>query len=145
LVVAQDSRSLLRSARLALRPANVGDPMRVDVTYRDAPPRSGLVVELVYDPRRGLGRPPEMPSAPLTMKPIAMSGSGVVPFRWDGRQRLCVRGDLPVWCAPVAGRYRIRATLYDRADFYTVGWPPRPSPRVLGRTYSERFTIRDRP
>lgn len=143
LVVTQEPNSLLRSARLARRPAHLGDPLRVDVTYLDAPPGSGLVVELVFDPERGLGRPPPMPNAPLIRRPMPISGSGVLPITWDGRRRLCNEGDLAVWCAAVPGRFRIRATLYDRADFNTVGWPPSPPPKVLGQTYSERFTLPD--
>lgn len=141
LVIEREPGSLLRSARLALRPASLGDPLRVDIGYQDAPPGSGLVVELVYDPEPGLGRPPETPYAPLTRRPFALSGSGILPVNWDGRRRLCNVGDLPVWCTAVAGRFRIRATLYDRADFNTVGWPPSPPPKVLGRTYSDRFTL----
>jgi hypothetical protein len=121
--------------RLLLRPARLGDPLRVDFTYRDVPPGSGLVVEVVHDPEPGFVRSPDMPYAPLTRRPIPASESGVLPAVWDGGRRLCASSDIPMWRPAVAGRSRIRATRYAlRSRGSGDGrLAPRPPPTALAR------------
>jgi hypothetical protein len=137
--VLRSDRVSVTVERTTYRP---GDRLSLSVRYRDIPAGAGLKLELVRDvgvATRGL-----FPGAvgPLEIDLTPVSGSGVESFDWPASEVACAPTDGPMMCGPVtAGRYRIQATVYERSDFLTVGWPPRPMPAIVAETHSAPFRI----
>lgn len=137
---------VLQSGRLSVAVEGTAvrqdDHIRLSVRYRGVPAGAGLKLELVRDvglEARGL-----FPgyTGPLDIRLTPVSGNGERSFGWTASEVACAPTDLPMMCGPVtAGRYRIQATLYERSDFLTVGWPPRPMPAIVAEAHSEPFRI----
>jgi len=89
-------------------------PIGLTLTKKNIPLGSGLVLRIIRDDDgKGIG--------PLMSQPQLISGTGVEIFNWDGKKVGCAPTDFIKWCDVEANRYRIKATVYDRADFSILG------------------------
>lgn len=119
-----------------------GGRLRLTVRYRDIPAGAGLKLELVRDVGLEVRHLFPGDTGPLDIRLTPVSGNGEQSVGWTASEVACAPTDLPIMCGPVtAGRYRIQATIYERSDFLTVGWPPRPMPTIVAEAHSAPFRI----
>ncbi len=114
-----------------------GEPLTIEMRHRDIPPGSGLVLDLVRDAPKGRNRTYLGSDGPLMLAPREIAGSGSFAFTWNGREVGCAPTDVPTLCDDVeVGRYRLRATIYDRADAGILGLSDKPRASVVASTLS---------
>lgn len=119
-----------------------GARVNVSVRYRDIPEGAGLKLALIRDVGSDIQNRFPGSTGPLEIQLKPVSGTGRHALTWTATETACAPTDYPMMCGPVtAGRYRIRATVYDRSDFLTVGWPPRPAPGTIAEADSPAFTV----
>jgi hypothetical protein len=130
---------------LAADPLAKSQIVRVAVSWRNLPAEAGLVVHLLRDVPPGRRAYLAGATGPLMLAPLPVAGTGSQVIEWTVGRAGCAPADGPMWCPTEIGRYRLLATVYDRAGFAILGWPDPNPPRAIAQSGSPGFRIGGEP
>ena len=101
----------------------LGMPVTVQVKWQNISDDAGLYLELINAAHPALRSSYIGRTGPIILKPIRLTGNGFQNITWNSTSIGCDPTDFPTWCDGVEqGRYIIRATLYEKADFAILGY-----------------------
>lgn len=128
----------------------LGEPVKVQIDWRNLPDDAGLYLELTRAAPAGLRWRYVGLAGPIVLDPIPLSGSGSQVLEWSGTGIGCDPTDFPMWCEGVAsGHYMLRGTLFDTSDFHFLGHrrPTEASKTksVIARSQSGAFSLSGTP
>lgn len=101
----------------------LGTPVTLRIQWQNLSSDKGLVLQLTNAAPLGLRWRYSGRTGPIILEPITLTGSGTQTVEWNGTAIGCDPTDYPQWCEDVeAGRYTVRATVYEQAGFAILGY-----------------------